>query len=333
MSAATKAATLATVTLIALTGAFAGLAATPVPAGCGPLGGAPVADLTAEQSAAARVIVAVGQQRSVPARGLVIALMTAMQESGLRNLDYGDRDSLGLFQQRPSTGWGTPTQVRDPAYAAAAFYGGPSSPTPNSGLLDVAGWQQLPLTVAAQAVQRSAFPNAYARWQSAATTWLAAIAPGDAPAAGGCAPASGSAAVALEAGARWVGTPYAWGGGDLNGPSRGTGSGAGTVGFDCSGLTRYAWAHAGITLPRTSREQWFAPGMRIASMSQLQPGDLVFFATDITDPATIFHVGLAAGGDSMLEAPQTGDVVKIVTGVSSNSYWSPRFIGALRLTG
>ena len=79
-------------------------------------------------------------------RGLLIALMTAAQESTLRNLEYGDRDSLGLFQQRPSMGWGTPAQVRDPAYAAAAFYGGPASPTSNPGLLSVPGWEAMPLT-------------------------------------------------------------------------------------------------------------------------------------------------------------------------------------------
>jgi len=75
----------------------------------------PVTDLDGEQAAAARVIVAIGQQRGVPMQGLVVALMTARQESGLRNLDYGDRDSLGIFQQRPSMGWGSAEQVRDPA--------------------------------------------------------------------------------------------------------------------------------------------------------------------------------------------------------------------------
>ncbi len=91
-----------------------------------------MAGLTAEQAANVRVIVAVGQERGVPVRGLLVALMTAAQESGLQNLDYGDRDSLGLFQQRPSMGWGTAAQVRDPAYASAAFYGGSASPTTNS---------------------------------------------------------------------------------------------------------------------------------------------------------------------------------------------------------
>lgn len=69
---------------------------------------------SAEQRANAAAIVATGRQMGVPERGLWVALATALQESGLRNLDYGDRDSLGLFQQRPSQGWGSPAQVRDP---------------------------------------------------------------------------------------------------------------------------------------------------------------------------------------------------------------------------
>jgi len=327
-----KLGTAAVAAVLVLTGALAGLAGT-VEAGnaCAPNAG-PVVELDDDQAVSARVIVAVGQQRGIPTRGLLIALMTAMQESGLRNLDYGDRDSLGLFQQRPSMGWGTPDQVREPTYAAAAFFGGPSSPTDNPGLLDVVGWESMPLTEAAQAVQRSAFPDAYAKWEAAARTWLADILDDPAAAtAAGCVPESESARVAITAAERWLGTPYAWGGGGLDGPSLGFGSGAGTVGFDCSGLTRYAWAKAGILLPRTSRDQWNAPGVRVTTMAQLQPGDLVFFASDLGDPSTIFHVAMSLGGDAMIEAPQTGDVVKIEHGVSGNSYWAPKFIGGLRL--
>lgn len=319
--------------VLALVGALAGLAGAAGVGNACELTTGPVVELDAEQAASARVVVAVGQQRKVPSRGLLIALMTAMQESGLHNLDYGDRDSLGLFQQRPSMGWGTPEQVREPSYAAAAFYGGPASPTGNPGLLDVDGWEAMTLTEAAQAVQRSAFPDAYAKWEPAARTWLADVLDDPAAAAAaGCAPASESARVAIDAATRWLGTPYAWGGGSLNGPSLGFGTGAGTVGFDCSGLTRYAWAQAGVLLPRVSRDQWNAPGVRVTTMAQLQPGDLVFFARDIRDPTTIFHVALSLGGDAMIEAPQTGDVVKIEQRVSGNSYWAPKFIGGLRLT-
>jgi hypothetical protein len=120
-----------------------------------------VTDLDDEQVSNARTIIAVGKSLGVPARGWVIAIATALQESGLRNLAYGDRDSRGLMQQRPSMGWGTLAQVQDPAYAARAFFGGPTSPTLNSGLLAVPGWQRMPLWQAAQTVQRSAFPMAY----------------------------------------------------------------------------------------------------------------------------------------------------------------------------
>jgi hypothetical protein len=115
---------------------------------------------SSEQVTNAATIVAVGQQMHVPARGWVIAVATAMQESGLHNLgDQGsanDTDSLGLFQQRASQGWGTPAQILDPAYAATQFY---------KRLIQVANWQDLPLTVAAQDVQRSAYPDAYGKWE------------------------------------------------------------------------------------------------------------------------------------------------------------------------
>jgi hypothetical protein len=90
---------------------------------------------------------------------VTVALATALQESKLRNLDYGDRDSLGLFQQRPSQGWGTAAQVQDPVHAARAFY---------THLRRIPGWQALPVTVAAQRVQHSGAPSAYAQWEPAA---------------------------------------------------------------------------------------------------------------------------------------------------------------------
>jgi murein DD-endopeptidase MepM/ murein hydrolase activator NlpD len=126
-------------------------------------------DLDDEQVSNAQTVIAVGKSLRVPPRGWVIAIATALQESGLRNLDYGDRDSLGLMQQRPSTGWGTPTQVQDPAYAARAFFGGSTSPTSNPGLLSVPRWRRMPLWQAAQTVQRSAFPMAYADHEPLAT--------------------------------------------------------------------------------------------------------------------------------------------------------------------
>jgi LysM repeat protein len=130
--------------------------------------------LDAEMHAYARVIVDVGRGLGVPDYGIVIALAAAAQESGLRNVRHGDLDSLGLFQQRPSQGWGAPEQVLDPAYAARVFYGGPGSPAAGvaPGLLDLDGWSSMTVTDAAQAVQRSAHPHHYAKWEASARRWL-----------------------------------------------------------------------------------------------------------------------------------------------------------------
>ena len=111
--------------------------------------------LDAVQMANAATITAVGVRRKMPERAVVIALATALQESKLENLDTGDRDSVGLFQQRPSQGWGSATKIQDPRYAADRFY---------SALKRVKGWKSMRVTDAAQKVQRSAYPNAYEKW-------------------------------------------------------------------------------------------------------------------------------------------------------------------------
>jgi murein DD-endopeptidase MepM/ murein hydrolase activator NlpD len=140
----------------------------------------------ADQVANATAIVQTGQRMNVPPRGWVVAVATAMQESDLHNSAVAtDHDSVGLFQQRPSQGWGTITQIMDPAYGARAFY---------TALLKISGWQSQPVTVAAQAVQRSAFPGAYAKHEALAARLVDAITGGaaqtaaTAPTAGTCAP-------------------------------------------------------------------------------------------------------------------------------------------------
>jgi hypothetical protein len=119
-----------------------------------------------DQKQNAAIIVEVGRQLQVPERGQWVALATAMQESGLHNLNYGDRDSLGLFQQRPSQGWGTEDQLKDPRYAAGKFYG---------ALLKINDWQDMRVTQAAQMVQRSAYPDAYEKWADEATMLASAF--------------------------------------------------------------------------------------------------------------------------------------------------------------
>ncbi|MDR6198695.1 LysM repeat protein [Microbacterium sp. SORGH_AS428] len=134
-------------------------------------------ELDAEQAQNARTIIRIGREMGVPERGIAIALGTAMQESWLRNLDWGDRDSQGLFQQRPSTGWGTVEEVRDAERATRAFFGGPADPNGSRtrGLLDIPGWESMSYADAAQAVQISAYPDRYARWEQPSLAWLAAL--------------------------------------------------------------------------------------------------------------------------------------------------------------
>lgn len=106
-----------------------------------------------DQTANAATITGIGTRRGLPARAATIALATAIQESKLENIDYGDRDSVGLFQQRPSQGWGTVEQIMDPVYATNKFY---------DALVKVDGWQTMEITKIAQRVQRSGYPEAYA---------------------------------------------------------------------------------------------------------------------------------------------------------------------------
>ena len=115
-----------------------------------------------DQAANAATIAAVAHAKDLPAHAVVVALATARQESKIRNITYGDRDSLGLFQQRPSQGWGTATQISDPVYSTGRFY---------KALVNVKDWQTIGVGVAAQSVQRSADPSgdSYLQWEPMAT--------------------------------------------------------------------------------------------------------------------------------------------------------------------
>jgi hypothetical protein len=255
----------------------------------GPGGEAPLASVTAspaaagggaggwssEQMANAAVIVAVGAELRVPPRGWVIALATAMQESTLRNLPGGDRDSVGLFQQRPSQGWGTPAQLQDPRYAAGRFY---------QSLLAVDGWQAMALTDAAQAVQRSAFPDAYAKWEDDAAAVVRIVAAQDptaisvnlgpcvtvcadptAGAGGGC----GDVAAVFARARSWL---TAWSGGPVPYLSSGD-AGTWFRGFrrDCSGYVSMA---LGLDGPGLNTAGLAARSTAITK-ADLRPGDLL----------------------------------------------------------
>ncbi|WP_414944854.1 C40 family peptidase [Amycolatopsis sp. cmx-11-32] len=264
-----------------------------------------------EQMGHAATIVAVGKQMQVPEYGWVIAVAAAMQESKLRNLDYGDRDSLGLFQQRPSQGWGTPDQIRTPTYAATQFY---------QHLLRVPKWQQMSVAEAAQTVQRSGFPDRYADHELGARQIVGALAGVSCAdtagtGTGDCNNIQAPTAAALTAinyacGQR--GLPYVWGG---------DGPGNGDAGFDCSGLTKAAYHAAGISLPRTAHTQ-FLDGPRIPAGQPLLPGDLVFYG----NTSKIHHVGLYLGDGKMINAPTFGRPVQIAP------YFHGDFYGATRPT-
>jgi cell wall-associated NlpC family hydrolase len=177
--------------------------------------------------------------------------------------------------------------------------------------------------------------------QKAAADRVAAVAPpAPKPAAPPAAPAapapsapsapttpagSGSASKAqraIDAAKDYLGTPYAWGGGGTRGPGPGLDPDEGVIGFDCSGLTQYAYGRAGISIPRNSRAQ-YASLPKVAD-DDLQPGDLVFWGTDSSNPSSIEHVAIYLGGNQVIQAPQSGDVVKI-----SRMWWGG-YVGAVR---
>ena len=286
-------------------------------------------------------VIAVGRSLHVPDEGIVVALATGLVESGLHNLDHGDRDSLGVFQQRPSSGWGTPGQITNVTASTRAFYGR-ADHTTNPGLLDIPGWQHMAVGDAAQAVQRSAFPGAYADREGEARALLSGAITHDDPiqqvvSKSECktvgadlrtADLSGVSGAAVKAAASQVGVPYSWGGGGPAGPSTGIAQGAGTVGFDCSSLMQYAWSkatHGNVTLPRTTYQQ--QPATTPVPRDGLAAGDLLFFGP----PGGPDHVGMYDGQGGMIHAPRTGKHVEVVPDVFSVGYWSARFAGAGRV--
>jgi len=256
--------------------------------------------LDEEQVAVASVIVRVGQQRQLPPRAWQVALQAGMTESRLRNLDHGDRDSLGIFQMRPSTGWGGFAQLQDVEYQVNAFYGGAEFPPGNPGLLDVPGWDQMRPGDAAQAIERSAFPDRYHAWEALAAALIGQLGGVDNPS--GCAllggppgevppPPEGVVGAAVTFALAQLGKPYLWG---ATGPNT----------FDCSGLMLRAYEAAGIQLPRVSRQQ-FNAGAKLP-IASAAPGDLLFWAYDPSDPRTVHHVAMYLGGGQIVEAKQTG---------------------------
>lgn len=289
----------------------------------------------ADQKANAQTIIETGVRLLVPVRGQIIAVATAITESGLWALDHGDSagpDSRGLFQQRAA--WGPQTERLDPAGSATLFYTGGRGGQP--GLLDVPHWQTLPLTEAAQAVQRSARPNAYAVHEDEATQLVLdarMLAPRkraglDQGEAAGCPGEMGTSprdagsvtlptSFTFPAGTpgpvvravTWAlaqrGTPYHYGGDCLR-PR----SGQPAHECDCSSLVQIAYRTAGVDLPRTTLEQVHA-GVSVPDFDDLRAGDLVFIPGSDGTVASPRHVGIYVGEGLVVHAPRTGEDVRL----------------------
>ena len=295
--------------------------------------------LSQAQLTRAATIVSVGAgTKGVGRDGIVIALMAALTESSLRMLSNtsaypesanypndgngGDHDSLGLFQMRPSTGWGSVENLMDAEYQAEAFYGGPSGPNHGSprGLLDIPDWKLLPKGAAAQAVEVSAYPDRYAAYEPVAEAILDAMATGTSTGSCGddgrtrarvcrCHPDSrerSSPRRRRRSASRTSGVAAPT-------PDRpGVGSDGRGPGFDCSGLVMYAAYQASggkLKLPHYSGAQ-ITFGQSVA-WDDKQPGDLIFF----THPGASapHHVAIYVGDGKILQAPRTGENVRYGT--------------------
>lgn len=295
--------------------------------------GQTVAGLSEAQLRLARDGVVIGKQRRMPESAIIAELAAQATESSFRNLANPavpesmshandglghNHDSLGPHQLRASV-WGSVgiATLMDPTYQISWFYD-------HVEQLGAAATRMAPADLA-QAVERSA-PNAYATHLELARRLYAMFAdidprtartsPDQASGCGsvsgtgvGAVQASGFGRAVIEAGARWIGTPYVWGGGDVDGPTGG--------GMDCSGLTLYAVYHASggrIRLPHYTQAQQDHPSARVVAFEQRQPGDLIFFTS--TGEVDSHHVGIYVGRDEqgrdqLLHAPQTGQTVTI----------------------
>lgn len=290
----------------------------------------------------AATVLSVGHTEQVGARAQLVALLAAYTESGLRNLsnaaafpdtvnaphdgDGHDHDSVGLFQMRPSAGWGRPSELMDPTWSARAFYGGAAGPHHGkpAGLLDIAGWRSMSLGSAAQAVQYTAYPRRF-RVDEPVAVEIARVLldlprPQPCQAAGpvgrhragpqptGQRPAGsqpgGFSARFVAAAESQVGLPYVWAGGTYAGPSRIGRDGRGP-GFDCSGLVMcaaYRASGGAIRLAHFTGDQ-VHDGQPIP-WTDRRPGDVIFYTRP--GQSVPHHVVIYLGGGRIVQAPRTG---------------------------
>lgn len=267
----------------------------PITAGPAGSGTADAARLNDDQRQNVAMIISIGKDRKLPPLAWQVAIQAGMTESGLRNLDHGDRDSLGMFQMRPSMGWGLPEEVVDPHYAINKFY---------DVLVKVPNWEHQRPGESAQDVERSAFPDAYHKWEPMAAALIGNVGLVADPT--GCGQGTGLyvppptqvAGNAIHWALSQQGKPYVWGARTDQQDS-----------YDCSSLMLQAYRNTGITLPRVSRQQYLAGAM--LPVEQAQPGDLLFWAYDTSNPDTIHHVAMYLGDGKIVEAQQTGVPVHI----------------------
>lgn len=293
-----------------------------------------------EQVLNAAYVIKAGQAMSLDAKSITIGVMTAMGESGLVNVDHGDTvgpDSRGLFQQRDNGAWGSYSDRMNPTIAATDFF---------KALVAVPGYLSLEPTIAAHVVQRNADPYHYAPFWSDAVLMVSTLTQDPAllqqlPATGtvaGCengGPAGpppagdGSGAAIVAAATHYVGTPYSWGGGGINGPTLGIYSspsldGTHTVGFDCSGLVLFAVYNAtGIQLAHSAETQGHDPRGAVVprDWNQMQPGDVISFSEDGSGaPGSFGHVGIYIGGGKMINAPRPGKSAEVAQ-IAGVGYW------------
>jgi cell wall-associated NlpC family hydrolase len=253
------------------------------------------AKLDADQRGTVTLIISIGKERKLPPLAWQVAIQAGMTESGLRNLHYGDADSQGIFQMRPSMGWGSVEQVTDPVYAVNKFY---------DVLEAVPNWKEQRPGESAQAVERSAYPDRYHKWEAMAAVLIGSL--GEVADPAGCGQGFGNllpaptaaASTAIEFALAQQGKPYLWGA-----PTSSQDA------YDCSSLTLQSYRAAGITLPRISREQYRAGAL--LPVEQAQPGDLLFWGYDPGNPVTIHHVAMYLGDGKIVEAQQTGVPVHV----------------------
>jgi cell wall-associated NlpC family hydrolase len=274
---------------------------------CGPIAAIAGTTITLDddQLTNARTIINTGRSLKIPDRGLVVAVAVALQESTLQNLNWGDRDSVGLFQQRG--GWGSAAERTDPATSASMFYNGGRAGQP--GLMDIPGWPTMSITRAAQAVQVSAFPMAYAKWETLAASLVRSVIGNDPL---GCNDAigaglpTGAVGNMLKAALAQQGDPYVFGA-------------VGPDSFDCSGLVIYAWAQAGYRVTVRTAAQMSNLSTPVARGSE-QPGDLLFGEFDQRVPGA-GHVMIVVRPGLAVQAPATGRNVELTDYTKFGPSW------------